>query len=136
MAECYCQAVLKAIRHDGNYIGDDWRYTISVGGEKKEIEGNGKDQDLNPPMTWRVKAGGCGEDTVVSIHATAMEEDLFFNDEGSAIKHVKQAAPAAGADPIQVNNVALRARVTEGIGPFSGGTNFVDFLFDLEYSCD
>jgi hypothetical protein len=135
MADCTCHAVLKHIRHDGNFIGDDWKYKISVNGELKEIEGNGKDQEFTTPLAWTVNVGECGGHTVVSIHATALEEDLFFDDEGSAIRHVKQAAPAEGDGPVKVENVALRARVVEAIGWFSGGTNFVDFVFDLEYTC-
>lgn len=135
MAECTCQAHLKHIRHDGNFIGDDWKYTILVNGEAKEIDGNGQDQEFDPPLTWTVGLGECGGPTVVSIQTKALEQDLFFDDHGSAIRHVKQQAPSPGDAPIQVNSIAVRARVVEAIGWFSGGTNFVDFVFDLEYTC-
>lgn len=134
MADTLCHASLKHIKHDGNYLGDDWKYTIRVNGEEKEITGNGKNIDFDPPMRWTVVAGPAGEATVVSIQAKAVEEDLFFDDEGSAIRHVKQPAIPAGSEPVTVSNVALRARVVEGNPTwFAGGTNFVDFLFDLEY---
>ncbi len=135
MANCICNATLKHLRHDGNYLGDDWKYTITVNGQVKQLDGNGTDQEFGDTMKWEVPLGECGGGTVVSIQAKALEEDLFFDDEGSAIRHIKQDAPASGAAPIRLENVAVRARVVEAIGWFSGGTNFVDFVFDLEYVC-
>jgi len=137
MADCICHAELKHIRHDGNYIGDDWKYTIRVNGEEKEITGNGKDIEFDPPPRWSAVVGECGTPTVLSIQAVAVEEDLFFDDVGSAIRHIKQDAIAEGSGPVHNKNVAVRARVVETRVAWliSGGTNFVDFVFDLEYVC-
>lgn len=137
MADCVCQVKLKQIKHDGNYLGDDWTYTIRVNGEEKKIGGNGQNVDMDPPELWSVTLGPCGEPSVVSIQAVAVEEDLLFDDVGSAIRHIKQGAIPPGSDPVHQTNVAVRARVVEsGLRWFNdGGTNFVDFMFDLEYRC-
>ena len=136
MAECVCMVDLKTIRHAGNYLGDDWTYTVMVNGEAREIEGNGGDQDFDPPMRWTVTGGDCGANKTVTIAVKALEDDLFFDDEGSAIKHITVACPPAGAEPARLSNEAVRARVVEAIGWFSGGTNFVDFVFDVEFRCN
>ena len=135
MAQCVCTVDLKTIRHAGSYLGDDWTYTVSVNGETREIAGNGEDQAFDPPMRWTVTGGDCGANTTVTIAAKALEEDLFFDDEGSQIKHITVSCPPEGSEPTKLTNEAVRARVVEAIGWFSGGTNFVDFIFDVEFRC-
>ncbi len=135
MAECLCNADLKIIRHAGTYLGDDWTYTITVNGDSRVIAGNGKDQEFDPPMRWKVKGGECGANMTVTIAVKALEDDLFFDDEGSQIKHITVSCPPAGFEPAKLTNEAVRARVVESIGWFSGGIAFVDFVFDVEFGC-
>ena len=57
MGACICVVDLKAIRHAGEFIGEDRLYVIGLNGRRGTIRGNGKDQKYD---AWKAPSLDAG----------------------------------------------------------------------------
>ena len=137
MGTCVCKVALKAIRHSGAFIGDDWVYKISVNEEPHSINGNGDNMQFHPAREWKVAGGSCGIPMQLVIAVRAIEEDLMFDDEGTDRARIRISCPGEDAsEPLIQMEKTLTAHVTEDRGVSTGGTNQVAFDFEIEAWCD
>ncbi len=142
MTACVCTVDLRAIQHLGEFIGNDWSYTIVVNGRERTLSGTGANQEFRPGAPhgvprWTLTGHECGETVAVRIQVRAMEVDLLFDDEGGDELVIRSLCPPEGKGALRLPDQRVRARVTEDLGWFRGGyTNVVTFSFDIELSCD
>ena len=137
MAACICVVDLKAIRHTGEFIGEDWLYVIGLNGRRGTIRGNGKDRiyAAGKRPRWTLVTPTCGDRLTLDITIWAVEQDLVFDDDNPEVtrlhtKVVQSPGPDA-TEPGKLLNQILQVPVTEDYGLFKGKTNQVAFEFDI-----
>jgi len=136
MAASICVVDLKAIRHTGEFIGEDWLYVFGVNGRRGTIRGNGKDrvyeEDKRP--RWTLVTPSCDR-LNLDITIRAVEQDLVVDDENPKVTrlHTKVVlCPGPDAtEPGKLLNQTIQVPVTEDYGLFKGKTNQVAFDFDV-----
>lgn len=141
MAACRCTVYLKAIRHVGANLGDDWTFTIKINEEEKVLTGDGQNQDFggdgdDAPPKWVLDCGGFGEEIALRFFIRAVEEDLIFDDMGSNQRSLHYTCPAEGEEPVVHADQVVRVTVQENRGLFEGGTNRIDFHFEVVIACE
>ena len=136
MGTCVCKVNLNAIRHSGEFIGDDWVYKISVNEQQHTINGNGDTMQFHPAQEWIVQGGSCGIPMQLVIAVRAIEEDLMFDDEGTDRVRLNVSCPGEESGQKEELSKTLVAHVTEDRGVSQGGTNRVAFDFEVEAWCD
>ncbi len=137
MAACICVVDLKAIRHTGKFIGEDWLYVIGLNGRRGTIRGNGKDRTYAPGKRprWTLVTPTCGQRLTLDITIHAVEQDLVFDDQNPEVTrlHTKvvQCPGPDATEPGRLLKQILKVPVTEDYGLFKGKTNQVAFEFDI-----
>ncbi|MCH7563839.1 MAG: hypothetical protein IH968_08445 [Gemmatimonadetes bacterium] len=137
MGACICVVDLKAIRHAGKFIGEDWLYVIGLNGRRGTIRGNGKDRiyAAGQRPRWTLVTPTTGKPLTLDITIHTVEQDLLFDDENPAVTrlHTKvvQCPGPDSAKPGKLLNQIIQVPVTEDYGLFKGKTNTVSFAFDI-----
>lgn len=137
MAACICVVDLKAIRHTGKFIGEDWLYVIGLNGRRGTIRGNGKDRvyAAGQRPRWTLVTPTSGDRLTLDITIHAVEQDLVFDDENPEVTrlHTKvvQCPGPDSTGPGKLLNQIIKVPVTEDYGLFKGKTNEVAFKFDI-----
>ena len=137
MAACICVVDLKAIRHTGKFIGEDWLYVVGVNGRRGTLRGNGKDRiyQTEERPRWALVTPTCGGRLSLDITIRTVEEDLVFNDENPQLTrlHTKviQCPGPDATEPGKLLDQIIQVPVTEDYGLFKGKTNHVAFEFDI-----
>ena len=141
MAACICVMDLKAIRHTGKFIGEDWLYVIGLNGRRGTIRGNGKNRiyEAGKRPRWSVVTPSCGSRLSLDITIWAVEQDLAFDDENPEVTRlhtkVMQCPGPEATQPGKLLNQIIQVPVTEDYGLFKGKTNQVAFEFDILAHC-
>ena len=138
MAACICVVDLKAIRHTGKFIGEDWLYVIGLNGRRGTIRGHGKARiyPAGKRPRWTLVTPTCGDRLSLDITIRAVEQDLVFDDENPEVTrlHTKvvQCPGPDSTEPGKLINQVIQVPVTEDYGLFKGKTNQVAFEFNIE----
>jgi hypothetical protein len=136
---CICDVTLTEIVHSGADIGADWSYRVTVGETTISLDGQGHGApreriEFDPPPSWKVEGGSCGDIMSVQIRVQAEEEDLFQNDLGERTRVITVACPESEEGPNRFLGQQLVARVVEEPS-FLEKVHWVAFIFDLETRC-
>ena len=132
MATTRTKIELVGVRHDGDAIGDDWSYSITIHGDRKAIpmaRGRGtpgtSDADI-PSLRWDFHLPGCGRHDL-DLRIVATEHDIAFDDVG----HVSRECRIVVDPTVPTSVQAAKTRVTELVN----GVHSVTFRFRTTSRC-
>lgn len=132
MSKTRTATALVDIRHEGDEIGDDWSYDITIHGDCRRIpmarkRGRPKTSDTDiPKLHWEFRLPGCfRHELVLQIKST--EHDVVFDDVGAAPAMSRIIADPEVGESVQTTET----RVTELVN----GTHVVRFTFNVSAEC-
>ena len=134
MPTCNITINLVQISHFGRFIGDDWSYTITVGGVPKtipEAPGRGGNRtSLRVNRNWAL-IRECRTRPPIPVILVAREHDIFFDDSNIVRTAFNVLCPGPG----RPNVVTRYRRVTVTERPGGSRGNSVIFKFEITSNC-
>jgi len=124
---CRVKITLLRVQYNGDDIGNDWRYNVTVMGQTKRYSERTLDHNRSDPIgdiLYDQQLGFCEQTVSIDIYVEAIEVDPFVDDVGSNSKTVNAPCPSQRIEELTVG-------VKEG-----DKTARMKFVFNVELFCE